>query len=108
MTAKSSIYRINKFVVPAASRDEFLDAVIRPTHEMLRRQPGFVSDMVMEQTSGPGEFNIVALIEFAGPEAVAPIAAAVAELHQRIGVTPGLTARLGIRTDQANYGILTL
>lgn len=108
MTEKSSIYRINKFVVPQAARAEFLETVIRPTHKMLRRQPGFVRDLVMEQVSGPGDFNIVALIEFSGPDVVAPIAAAVAELHQRLGVNPTFTARLGIRTDQANYGLLAV
>lgn len=106
MTDPSPIYRINKFIVPQAARDEFLATVIKPTHEMLRRQPGVVRDMVLEQVSGPGEFNIVAVVEFAGADAVPPIAAAVAEFHRRIGVDPSLTKRLGVLSDQGNYKLL--
>ncbi len=106
MTNASPIYRINKFIVPQAARDEFLATVIRPTHEMLRCQPGVVRDMVLEQISGPGEFNIVAVVEFSGPDVIAPIAGAVAELHRRIGVDPSLTKRLGVLSDQGNYRLL--
>lgn len=106
MTAPSPIYRINKFIVPQAARDEFLATVITPTHALLRQQPGVVSDMVLEQVSGPGEFNIVAVVEFSGPEVIAPIATAVADLHRRIGVDPGLAKRLGVLSDQGNYRVL--
>ncbi len=106
MTTPSPIYRINKFIVPQAARDEFLAAVIGPTHAMLREQPGVVSDMVLEQVSGPGEFNIVAVVEFSGLDVIAPIAAAVADLHRRIGVDAGLTKRLGVLADQGNYKVL--
>jgi len=34
-----SIYRLDKFVVPTAARDEFLDRV-RRTHTFLKEQPG--------------------------------------------------------------------
>jgi hypothetical protein len=38
-----SVFRVDKFVVPAAAREEILDKV-KATHEVLRRQQGFVQD----------------------------------------------------------------
>ena len=57
------IFRVDKFVVPRSARDEFLSRV-KVTHEVLRRQPGFVRDNLLEQFSGPGEFNIVTIAEW--------------------------------------------
>ncbi|TGV83754.1 antibiotic biosynthesis monooxygenase, partial [Mesorhizobium sp. M2D.F.Ca.ET.145.01.1.1] len=37
----SSVFRVDKFVVPAAAREEILSKV-RTTHELLRQQQGFV------------------------------------------------------------------
>jgi len=50
------IYRVDKFVVPSTAREEFLHKV-RRTHAVLKAQPGFLQDFVLEQSSGPGEFN---------------------------------------------------
>ncbi|WP_158596257.1 antibiotic biosynthesis monooxygenase family protein [Oleomonas cavernae] len=57
------VYRVDKFVVPQAARPEFL-AKIRETHAMLATLPGFVRDVVLEQCGGPGEFNLVTLVEW--------------------------------------------
>ena len=43
-------------VVPHAAREEFLSRV-RDTHRVLRRQPGFIRDALLEQVAGPGRFN---------------------------------------------------
>lgn len=46
------IYRVDKFVVPDAAREEFLDRV-RRTHASLKAQPGFLQDFVLEAILGP-------------------------------------------------------
>lgn len=56
------IYRVD-FVVPDHAREEFINRV-RRTHELLRTQPGFLQDFVLEQSSGPGEFNFVTVVEW--------------------------------------------
>jgi heme-degrading monooxygenase HmoA len=56
------IYRVDKFVVPDRAREEFLHKV-RRTHELRRTLPGFLQDFVLEQSSGPGEFNVVTIVE---------------------------------------------
>ena len=96
-------YRVDKFVVPAAAREEFLTRVFQ-THEMLRKQPGFVQDFLLEQTSGPGEFNFVTIAEWESEDFVAGARAAVQALHRSTNLDPQeLFARLDIKPDLANY-----
>jgi len=97
------IYRVDKFVVPSSAREEFLGKV-RPTHSLLKAQPGFLQDFVLEQSSGPGEFNFVTIVEWASQEAVENARAAVVKLHGKINFNAQeMFARLGIKADLAYY-----
>ncbi|QCI68902.1 antibiotic biosynthesis monooxygenase [Phreatobacter stygius] len=101
--APAPLYRVDKFAVPAPARAEFL-ARVNATHAFLRRQDGFVQDYILEQRSGPGEFNFVTFVEWADASMVAPVAAAVAEFHKTLGFDrQEMIARLGIKADIANY-----
>jgi len=96
-------YRVDKFAVPAAGREEFLQRVAA-THALLREQDGFVRDIILEQQSGPGEFNFVTLVEWETPDVVGRATAAVAKLHAETGFDRHeMMSRLGIRADIANY-----
>jgi heme-degrading monooxygenase HmoA len=100
------IYRVDKFVVPSSAREEFLDKVHR-THAPLKAQPGFLQGFVLEQSSGPGEFNFVTLVEWASQEAVENAHTAVAALHRGMNFdAKELFARTGIKADIANYSRL--
>ncbi len=102
------IYRIDKFAVPAAARDAFLAAVAE-THAVLRRQPGFRGDRVVEQCGGPGRFNFVTLVEWAGAEAIEAAAAAVRQRHAALGLDPrALIEAAGIEADLALYRAVAL
>ncbi|MDX8513646.1 antibiotic biosynthesis monooxygenase [Mesorhizobium captivum] len=97
------VFRVDKFVVPAAARDEILGKV-RMTHELLRHQEGFVQDFVLEQFSGPGEFNIVTMVEWESQAAVDKVVPIVKAAHERIAFNPQETIdRLGVKADIANY-----
>jgi heme-degrading monooxygenase HmoA len=97
------LYRVDKFVVPEHGRDEFLGRVAT-THALLRSQDGFVRDFILEQQSGPGEFNIVTFVEWSSRDAIGRVSAAVAKLHQDIGFDrQEMFSRLGIKADIANY-----
>jgi heme-degrading monooxygenase HmoA len=97
------LYRVDKFVVPEHGRGEFLSRVAT-THALLRGQDGFVRDFILEQQSGPGEFNIVTFVEWSSQDAVGRVSAAVAKLHADIGFDRHeMFSRLGIKTDIANY-----
>lgn len=103
MSKRTPIFRVDKFVVSQAARDEFLRRV-RDTHDVLRRQPGFVRDALLEQVAGPGRFNIVTIAEWESQEAVDAARAAVAKAHAESGFNPQETmARLGVDADIANY-----
>ena len=97
------LYRVNKFAVPDAARQEFLDLVAR-TFAVVRRQEGYVRDWVLEQNSGPGVFNFVTMIEFASDEVAPRVAAALNELDRNLGLDrEAMMTRLGIRTDFGGY-----
>ena len=97
-----SVFKVDKFVVPAEAREEILGKV-RMAHELLRLQQGFVQDFLLEQFSGPGEFNLVSIVEWESQAAVDNVVPIV-KAAQRIAFNPQETiARLGVRADIANY-----
>ncbi|WP_181165051.1 MULTISPECIES: antibiotic biosynthesis monooxygenase [unclassified Mesorhizobium] len=98
-----SVFRVDKFVVPAQARDEILSKA-RMTHELLRQQEGFVQDFLLEQFSGPGEFNLVTMVEWESQAAVDKAVPIVKAAHERIAFSAQETiARLGVKADIANY-----
>ena len=97
------IYRIDKFNVPIATRQEFVDRVNK-TNEFLRTLPGFIQDFVLEQTGGPGEFNFITIVIWEDAEAIEAARKAVTAMYEEIGFNPqDLLDRLGIKADLANY-----
>lgn len=99
----SAVYRVDRFVVPAPARDEFL-ANVRITHELLRTQPGFIRDFLLEKAMGPDAFSIITIAEWESPEAIAKARTEVRAAQQRRGFDPQeLMSRLGIQADMAEY-----
>ncbi|MCX5495203.1 antibiotic biosynthesis monooxygenase [Kaistia dalseonensis] len=99
----SELYRVDKFVVPAGLRDAFIER-IEQTHAVLRQQEGFVRDYILEQESGPGEFNIVTLVEWASADAIGKVTAAVLKRHAEIGFDrQAFLAQPGVKADIASY-----
>jgi heme-degrading monooxygenase HmoA len=97
------IFRVDKFVVPAHAREEFLTRV-HATHEVLRTQAGFVRDAILEQASGPGEYNFVTIVEWENNDFIEGARKAVAALHQSMNFdAQAMINRLGIRADIASY-----
>lgn len=97
------IYRVDKFVVPDEARAEFISD-IRRTHNLLKDQPGFIQDFLLEQSDGPGEFNIVTFVEWESQEAIENARDEVKAMHERINFDPEETiSRLSIKTDIATY-----
>jgi heme-degrading monooxygenase HmoA len=98
-----AVFRVDKFAVPGPARREFLEKVLA-THALLRTQAGFVRDVILEQTSGPAEFNFVTIVEWESAAAIEPARQAVAALHRRMSFDPReMVARLGIRADIGDY-----
>jgi heme-degrading monooxygenase HmoA len=103
---QAHVYRVDKFVVPASARVEFLERVTA-THDLLRKLPGFLRQFLLEQTAGPGEFNVVTLVEWESQGTMEKARNAVIEMHKQAGFNPQeMFARLGIRADLANYRLI--
>lgn len=80
---------------------------VRITHAILKQQPGFVRDLLLEQTAGPGRFNIVTIAEWESQTAVDQAREAVAVAHRQIDFRPQeLVERLGIQADLGNYRMI--
>ena len=85
------IYRVDKFTVPAASRDEFL-ARAREAKDFLQRQEGFVRSTYLEQLSGSGVYNLVTIVEWESQAHVEKVVSAVAS-RERMANTEGMETR---------------
>lgn len=103
MSMSETVYRVDKFVVPEAAREEFLTKIVE-THQLLRRQPGFIRDVILEQVAGPGKFNIVTIAEWKDRQSIDAARAVVQRAHAKKGFSPReLMDRLGIEADIADY-----
>ena len=101
--SRNHVYRVDKFVVPNSARDEFLSRV-KATHDVLRKQLGFVRDNVLEQCAGPGEFNFVTVVEWESQAHIEEARSAVAAMHKQANFNPQeLFRRVGIKADLAYY-----
>lgn len=106
MSELATIYRVDKFIVPENARDEFLSRIL-DTHKILRAQPGFLRDSILEQTDGPGRFNIVTVAEWKNQEAIDSAKKVIQEEHAKNEFSPKQTMeRLGIQVDIASYALV--
>lgn len=99
----TTLFRVDKFIVPAAARDEFLDQVSR-TGALLGTLAGCLQSHILEQASRSGDVSIVTIVEWDRAESIEHARAEVRALQRRMGVDPQeMLARLGIRADMASY-----
>jgi len=89
-----AFYRVDKFAVPDAAREEFLMNVLN-THNILQVQDGFVSHTVLE---------LVTIAQWESADVFERVKAAVFAAHWARNFDPQeLFKRLDIRADIANY-----
>ncbi|CAL9526672.1 antibiotic biosynthesis monooxygenase [Streptomyces sp. enrichment culture] len=99
----TTVYRVDKFAVPGTAREEFWRQV-RRTHALLREQPGFLDDVLLEQRSGPGRFNVVTLVRWRSADDLAAARPVVEASHRAAGFSPAdFLARAGVEADVADY-----
>ena len=107
LTAPSSapVFRIDKFVVPTDVRPAFI-AQMQRIQETLRSLPGCRRTLVLDQTGGTGEFNVLTLVEGANEAAVASAAVFVKKKFADEGFDPAaFTRNAGVRSDQGFYAV---
>ena len=100
---ETRIYRIDKFKIPAAAKEEFLSRV-RTSNEILRTIPGFVEDRFFEQLGASGDSKIVTIAVWENERAFSNAKLFVEERYKKIGFHPGdIIKRLGIQADMDAY-----
>jgi heme-degrading monooxygenase HmoA len=97
------VYRLDTFVVPVQSRDEFMSKV-KAINALLKDQPGFFQDFLFERSSGHESTQVVTLVEWESAEAMGWARAAVTQLHHASGFKPAeMLGRLGITANFETY-----
>jgi heme-degrading monooxygenase HmoA len=101
------MYRVDKFVVPDGSREEFLAGVHR-THEFLATLKGFVQDFLIEKRDGPDTFNVITIVEWDSEESFHGAVQTMRKRQADMGTTrEERWARLGITPDLGDYRTIT-
>ena len=102
-TTSTPLYRVDKFIVPPAAMPAFMTRVDH-TRRLLDTQPGCLQNLVLTQTAGPGEFNVVTIVGWADAHALAQAKAAMQACYAQEGFdTAAFIAQHGIRADMAVY-----
>lgn len=100
---EARVVRVNSFSVPNDARDEFMRLVER-THEVIRKQPGYIDDLILERNSGPGPFNLITILQFENENVLQPVIAAVARSDAEAGIDrQALSRRLGVESTIGFY-----
>ncbi len=98
-----AVYRINRFSVPASARSDFID-LLAHTHDVLRAQPGFIDETILELRSGSDEFNLVTIVKFEGEDALQPAISAIAAADAEAGIDRrALSREWGVEAQIAFY-----
>jgi hypothetical protein len=102
------IFRVDKFKIPAAAKEEFL-ARVRAIHEILRTIPGFVEDFLLEQRLASSDLKIVTIAIWENAQAFDSAKSIVQQQYKKIGFNPAeMIEHLGIEADMADYTMIAL
>jgi heme-degrading monooxygenase HmoA len=94
---------MDSFLVPENARGAFL-ARVRTTHNLLRRQPGFVQDLLLEQPAENGRFRLVTLVEWRNADSMNDAREVIQTEHASEGFDRHeFIDRLGVSAEFASY-----
>ena len=98
----NSIY-IDKFFVPAASKDEFVQQS-KKTQQFLRELPGHISSASYIRQEPDGNYTVVTTAVWEDEDAIATVQDALTAEYRRTGFDRhAFTQRLGIKRDGQVY-----
>lgn len=100
---RNHIYKIDKYNVPKAARDEFVSRATG-VRKVLQKQDGFVRDFYLEQMSGSEAYDIVTIAEWENREAIEKAGDAVVRHFKETNFNPQeMYKQLEIETDKGIY-----
>ncbi|MEA3133261.1 MAG: hypothetical protein QOG17_1107 [Gammaproteobacteria bacterium] len=98
-----AVFRIDRFVVPAASEMEFL-SVVAETNTVFDGMDGCVQHHVLKQDGASGASNYITVVEWASFAAIQKAREAMAAKHKEMNLNPQeLFNRLQIKAELGNY-----
>lgn len=101
--AAGAVFRVDKFIVPAASLYAFI-ARLRHVHDILSDLPGLLQRHILTQVDGPAEFNVVTFLEWSDRAAMMAAQTLLQQRFAEDGFDPKkMVAELGVRADQGFY-----
>lgn len=106
--SSDSLFKIDKFRVPHASRAVFLE-LVGATHRQLGTLEGCLQNHVLEQVSGPGHFNFVTVVEWKDAAIFQAARLKMQDAQKASGFDRATFIRdNGIEVDMAEYASLPL
>ena len=101
--SEEPFFRIDKFMVPAASRARFVERLNR-THRALDSAEGCEQNLILEQVEGPGRFNIVTFVKWRNESCYQKAREAAKQRQSESGFDPAtFMEELGVVADLGNY-----
>jgi predicted ester cyclase/heme-degrading monooxygenase HmoA len=100
---QNSVYFIDKFTVPAASKDEFMKMMSYNRH-FIKALPGFIEDEAYIQTDTAGNLIITTIATWQDEQTLNKAKEAVQAEHKRTNFSPqDFYKRLNIQLERGNY-----
>lgn len=100
---ESSVFRIDRFVVPTAAEAEFLHAVAM-TNTVFDGMDGCLQRHVLKQDGAAGENVYITIVEWESSAAIQKAREAAALKHKEMNLHPQeLFQRLQIKAELGNY-----
>ncbi|MEO5756275.1 MAG: antibiotic biosynthesis monooxygenase [Mesorhizobium sp.] len=97
--AQSTVFRIDRFVVPASSEAEFLSAVAE-TNTAFDGMEGCLQRHVLKQDEAGGESTYITIVEWASSQVIQKAREAAAAKHREMKLDPReLFSRLNIKAE---------
>jgi heme-degrading monooxygenase HmoA len=101
--ASAAVYRLDRFVVPAAAMERFM-ARVRVIDQAVSVMDGCRQNLVLTQQAGNGDYHVATLVEWENPAAVAAAKAAMAQRYAQEGFEPAaFMQQIGVRAEMGNY-----
>jgi len=98
------VFRVDKFIVPADALPAFIERM-QHIQRSVRALPGCRRDLLLTQTGGAGEFNVLRWIEWADAQSIADAQRVIQKQFAEEGFDPTafFVQNLGARADLGLY-----
>ncbi len=104
-SSDSSVYFVDKFVIPAQAEEEFVRQM-EYNRKFIKTLPGFIGDKVISRRDENGNLNLVTIAEWRSEEHLEKAKAMVKDEYNRIQFNPaGFLQKLNITMDRQEYRI---